>query len=138
MKGLKVFLLNVVGFVLGCAANAIAYYIANFIFGLIGLIPLIPRLLSWPVDFETYAATGALYISIGIGICVCNFFCNLVSSDKNYGTIAFGIINSILSLILMIMLFSQNGFHFDILFFYGISIGTYLVMSLSAAENESI
>lgn len=136
MKGLKIFLLNTVGFVLGYAANALAYYIANLIFGLIGSIRFISNLLSWPVDFKTYAATGALYISVAIGIFVCNFFCNLVDSKMNYGTIFFGLINALTSLIMMILMFANNGFHFDILFFYGISIGTYLVMSFSAAENE--
>ena len=138
MKNLKSIGLNVLGVVLGSIGGTLIYFFAEWLlFDLIPCIPFIPKLISWPVDYEWYALTGVLCADIGVGIGICSYFCNLVKTRINYGVVALAIINALRYLNGFIAHIMNNGFTFSLLFVYGIAFICILVASISLIENEA-
>lgn len=136
MKNSKAILFNILGVILGAVGGTLIYFFAEWIFfDLIPCIPFIPMLISWPVDYEWYALTGALCVDIFTGIGICAYFCNLVETKINYGVLILTVINVLRYLSGFIMNIIANGFAFSLLFVYGLAfIGIFV--AASAIENE--
>ena len=133
----KIILFNIIGFIVGIITTIILFYILKFLFiNIIGQISIVTKFLSWPFDYEYYALFTMIIFSVGPGMSICGWFCNLVEAKYNYGVIVLGILGALYSLIEMIMFFSANGFRFIMLVAYLIYIATYLVGLSEEYENK--
>lgn len=137
MKIAKPILFNTLGVILGAVGGTIAYFISYWIlFELIPLIPFIPKLISWPVDYEWYALTGVLGIDVFAGVGICAFFCNFTETKYNYGVIILSIINILRYLNGFIQNIINNGFTFSLLFAYGFAFVAIFVAFGSGLNNN--
>lgn len=136
---IKIFFANLIGLILAFLVQSLTIMLAKWLFiDIIGNIPFIPKLLSWPVDYYYYAYTGAMFAGVYTSISTCNFFCNLVNSKLNYATLIFGIISSIYYLIIMISTFINNGFSFSFMLISVFIVLAYLYFAFSSAHETDI
>ncbi|MBQ9860942.1 MAG: hypothetical protein IJO75_01650 [Clostridia bacterium] len=137
MKTLKTILSNTVGVVLGYAGGTLVFLIVQWILlSLVPMIPIIPKLLSWPVDYEWYAMVGISFSEILVGLLICKFFCELTKTNWNYGVIILGVIQLIRYIYNMIHTFATSGFQFSILTSFGLVILQIAYLTLSTMANE--
>ena len=138
MKAAKPIFFNTIGVILGAIGGTLAYFVVAWIlFDIIPLIPFIPAILSWPVDYEWYALTGALGTDIFAGIAICTFFCNFSETKYNYGVIILSIINVVRYINGFIQNVVNNGFSFSLLFVYILAlIAIFVAFGTGLNNNE--
>ncbi len=132
----KIFLFNVIGIILGIVGGLLAYNIIAFVFAILAKIPIIPQLMSWPVDFEWYCLTGILCADIFAGISICKYFCDKADAKLNYGIIVLTIINVIRYINGLIQNIDTFGFSFSIIFVYIFAFGSIFVAFVSSVSNN--
>lgn len=139
MRTTKSILFNILGIVLGAVGGTISYFIAYWVlFKFIPLIPLIPAIISWPVDYEWYALTGVLGVDAFAGIGICTFFCNMVETKYNYGVIVLSVINILRYLNGFIQNTNDSGLTFALLFVYGFAFLVLCIAFGSGLKNNEL
>lgn len=137
MRSLKNVSLNVAGVALGYLVGVIATLIAQwFLFTLIPKIPIIPTILSWPVDYGWYALVGVYSADIFFGTGICATICGLSDWRVNYGVIVLSVINIVRYIAMMIGSFGENGFRFSILIIYLLAILGILYAGGTMSNND--
>lgn len=133
----KKFWFNVLAVAAGLVCGQIGFWIGKFLFmDVLGKIPIIPKIISWPVDYEWYAITGTIALSLWGGLWACGKLCNLAQTKYNYGLIVWGAINVIYYLIAMVNYFALYGFAFSMLVLYLITIAGYIIFTLSGISGD--
>ena len=126
---LKAIILNIVGFALGLLAGGLAGTVTEFIlFKVIGRIPIIPQILSFPVSYEYYATIGVMGIQAFVAVYICSLICMFTDYNFNFSVLAICILLIIDKIILFITTTQAEGFSFDVLFVIIFAIGTYIVI----------
>lgn len=123
--------LHTLAIILGMLVDAIIYTIAGYLLiDLIGSIPLIANLISYPVDYSWYALVTVFSASAFSGIYVCYKICSISKTKYNYGLAIYGIIYIIDFISRMVESFSEYGFSFSGLIMFLIIISIYLFGSI--------
>ena len=136
---LKAIVLNIIGFALGLVAGGLAGKLAEYIlFNLIGRIPIIPQILSFPVSYEYYATIGVFGIQAFVAVYICSLICMFTDYNFNFSVLAICILLIIDKIILFITTTQAEGFSFDVLFVIIFAIGTYIVMCPTFLYKEKI
>ncbi len=134
----KTILLNAVGVIAGYVAGCIASLLAEWIFfGLLPQIPIIPQILSWPVDYGWYALVGVYSADIFLSFSICTSICDKTEAAIRWGVLILSIIHVIRYISMMIQTLSENGFSFWILLIYLAAIGCIVVTGLISLSNEN-
>lgn len=138
MRGLKNGLLNIAGIILGYLGGLGGTLIAEWLFyTLIPQIPIIPTILSWPVDYGWYALVGVYSVDIFLGMSICVGLCGLSDWKMNYGAIFLSIVNFIRYIFLMIGAFNENGFKFSILLIFLLAFAGIVFLGVLMSNNDS-
>lgn len=128
---------NVLAVFAGLAGGTIGFWIGKFLLvNVLGKIPFIPKLLSWPVEYEWYAMIGIISLSLWGGLWPCGKLCNLAKTKYNYGLVVWGVFNVIYYIVVMVTNFSLEGFSFSMLILYLITIAGYIIFTLSGISGD--
>ena len=69
---LRKIIVNVLGFIAGYYAGALAFLLARWLFfDVLGEISIIRSILSQPVDYGVYAITGVIFIDAMVSLKIC-------------------------------------------------------------------
>ena len=136
---LKAIILNIIGFASGILAGAIVGAITELIlFNVIGRIPLIPQILSFPVSYEYYATIAVIGIQAFVSVYICSLICKFTNFNFNFSVLAICILLVIDKMLLFITTIQTEGFSFDVLFVIIAAIGTYIVICPNFLYKEKI
>ena len=128
---------NVFAALAGLIGSALGSWIGQLLFiNVLGMIPLLPKLLSWPVEYGWYALTGIATFSLFAGFFPCSALCNLAKTKFNYGLVIWGGINVVLYIKEMIIAFLINEFSFTILSFFLAIIVAFVGFTLSGFRGK--
>lgn len=136
---MKKVLFNILGIIAGYITGSLGYLLCYFIFyGLIGNIPFIRSILSYPASFEEYALIGTVMGYAYTSIVPCNFICKFGKAKYNYGSLILAIICVIRMIATTITYAATNGFSFIIIFIIIQTIVVFGIITIPAFENEDI
>lgn len=134
---LKAILFNILGFYAGYYIGGLAVIFAKYLFvDLLGKISFLTSILSWPVEYETYALTGIIFIDAGVSLGICSFISRLGKTKINYSCFvlsAFRVISYISSLITTI---ASKGFNFSFIWTIVICLIGFIFLTLETANNS--
>lgn len=137
MRIFKIVLFNLIGFIAGILVGYITLIITRWLFiDLLGSIKLITYVLSWPVDYGTYAATGIITAVAAASLYVCAVLCRIGKGRFNYACILVGLCEIVIFIITLVKTISQYGFSFDIIWMILVILGTLGLFSVSFAKCE--
>lgn len=120
------FLCNLLGFAVGFVAiEAIAFVTTWLFIEVIGSVDFITSLLSWPVDYGTYAYSTIIVTEAFGGIYLCAKISRLSKSDFSYSCFLLALFRIIVWIVFTAGLISQFGFSFDFLWIGIMAVGVY-------------
>lgn len=129
--------LNLLGFIFGILGATFAWIIADLILiRWLPQIPIIPKIISWPVSYEWYATTGVIISAIFVGHICSNFICSFSRTKHNYGTISLSVVLILFFLYTMISQFATQGFSFAVLIVHTLAIATTFIFGISSVESD--
>lgn len=136
---MKKVLFNILGIIAGYITGVLGYLLCYFLFfGIIGNIPIIRSILSYPVDFEEYALIGTVFGYAYASIVPCNFICKLGEAKYNYGSLILAIICVIRMISITIEHAITNGFSFAVIFIIVQTVVVFGIITVPAFQNEDI
>ena len=136
---LKAIILNIVGFALGLLAGGLAGTVTEFIlFKVIGRIPIIPQILSFPVSYEYYATIAVFGLQAFVAVYICSLICMFSDYNYNFSVLALCILMVIDKILLFISTVQNDGFSFDILFVIITTIIGYIIICPNFLHKETV
>ena len=137
MRIFKIVLFNLIGLIAGILVGNITLIVTRWLFiDLLGSIKLITAVLSWPVDYSTYAITGIITADAAASLYVCSVLCRIGKGRLNYACILVGLYEIVIFMITVIKTISQYGFSFDVLWMILFILGIVGSFSVSFAKCE--
>lgn len=137
MKIFKTIIFNILGLIVGIIANIIVILITKWIFiDILGNVKWLVSLLSWPVDYDTYAFSGIIISSVCISLHLCAKVCRFGEGKFNVACIILGIYEAAVYIITLINTFSKDGFKFSLLWMVIVALITIVIESISYATNS--
>lgn len=131
------FWFNVLATLLGLAGEGIGFWLGELLLvDVLGNIPIIPKLLSWPVDYSWYAAAATIGLSIFCGVYLSGKLCELANTKYNYGLIAWGAFYTIYYIGSMVWNFSHEGFSLAMLILFLIAIIGHAVCVVTCIKGD--
>lgn len=135
----KKIVFNALGFIAGYVAVAIAYSVARWLFiDVLGSIGIIRNLLSWPVDYTTYAISGILLVENFAGMFTCSAITKIGKSQYNYSCILLGVVRIIVWIATVIETWAEFGFSFDLLCMAFTAVVFYIISISCFYKNEEV
>jgi hypothetical protein len=132
----KRILFNILGFVAGAFALSLSSVIASWLLvDIIGSLGFIRNILSWPVDYGTYAFTGILFAEVAAGLSVCSAITQLGKPKYNISCIALSLYYLIIRVLSVIALWKEYGFSFDVLCMLGTVLFFYIFAAFIFCKN---
>ena len=124
---LKIIIFKLLGFLVGAVLGYLARLFSVFIFiDLLGQVKFLTAILSYPVDYATYALTGVIFADAAASLYPCAFISKFGNSKTNYSCFVLGGIRILSYIITTIISISADGFDFS------------AVWTIGCAKNEDI
>ncbi|MBQ8204177.1 MAG: hypothetical protein IJZ75_07880 [Clostridia bacterium] len=137
MKIFKMIVFNILGLIVGVITNIIVLFITKWIFiDILGSVKWLVSLLSWPVDYDTYAFSGIIISTVCASMHLCAKVCRFGQGKFNAACIILGIYEAAVYIITLINTFSEDGFKFSLLWMVIIAVITIVTESISYATNS--
>lgn len=134
----KVFF-NALGFFVGYYLGAFALQISKwFLFDILGSVKIITSILSWPVDYGTYALSIVIFVDAAVTLYTCSFISKFGRAKYNYSCLILGLIRIIHYISSTIQTIKTDGFDFDIVWVIAIMLIAFLSLSISTTKNEEL
>ena len=139
MKRIQNALLNVLGGILGILGMTLAWFLTELVLlKWLPQIPIIPRILSWPVSYEWYATVGIISVAVFVGYGISNRICRFATYKYNYGTICLALVSALFFAYQIISSVANNRFSWTVLIVYGFAILTCIFMGIESAKNDNV
>lgn len=136
---MKKIFFNILGFVAGVISVVIVNSIATWLLiDIIGSLGFITALLSWPVDYATYAFSGIIISEALLGMFVCAFITKIGKPKYNYSCFVLGVLRIIVWFATFINMFQEHGFNLDLIWMALLSVAVYAFSTFSFGTNEEM
>lgn len=128
---------NILGFCSGYYVGGVAVIIAKWLlFDLLGQMKILTTILSWPVDYGTYALTGVIYVDAFVSLFVCSFVTKFAKTEYKYSCFVLGITRILQYLINLIKTTIENGFSLSVIWVVIVSLGFFIMITFDAASDD--
>ena len=133
----KIIFFNFIGLFAGYFLGHYAQMLAKYIFvDLLGEIRLITSILSWPVEYETYALTGMIFADAAATLLPCALISKFGGAKINYSCILLGILRVATYIYGLIITLSENGFDFSFVWTLIMCLILFVAFTFYTAMND--
>lgn len=136
---MKAILFNVLGFYIGYYLGYFARYITTVVLvDWLGQIRFLTALLSYPVEYETYALTGIIFADAAASLYPCAFISRFGHTKRNYSCFVLGAVRIFHYVVITIESVYNNGFDLSAIWTIAVSLIGFAVITIGSANNEEI